>query len=368
MKNVEKSRNTPDMFKLYSDLEKFLKKITWTEVEKAANFPVLAQRQAITKFLERYELFKLIHEVPGSILECGVANGFGLMSFAHLCSVFEGYHYTRKLFGFDTFEGFTQPNIKDKTSGAQHMKKHGLKFPSYEILKKMIEFYDRNRALGSSVKGKKVGSIADSSIFSFCGNKVLTTGEGGAIVTNTKEIYEKLKLIRSHGRVDAKNYFDDIGETKYLGIGYNWRMSTITACLGITQLAKLDKIIKMRQENAKHISSNLSKFSEIQVLEPPNDYEHIYQMYTIRLIDKNIRDKLQKYLFTKKIFSKVYFNPIHLSSYYKKEFNTYEGMLPVTEKISEQVLTLPIYPNMTHEEKTYLTDSISEFFESNNKN
>lgn len=148
IKNLEKSRNTPDMFKLYSDLEKFLKKITWTEVEKAANFPVLAQRQAITKFLERYELFKLIHDVPGSILECGVANGFGLMSFAHLCSIFEGYHYTRKLFGFDTFEGFTQPNIKDKTSGAQHMKKHGLKFPSYEILKKMIEFYDRNRVLG----------------------------------------------------------------------------------------------------------------------------------------------------------------------------------------------------------------------------
>ena len=86
-------------------------------------------------------------------------------------------------------------------------------------------------------------------------------------------------------------------------------------------------------------------------------------MYTIRLHDKTTRDKLHEHLFIKKIFSKVYFNPIHLSSYYKKEFNTYEGMLPVTEKISEQVLTLPIYPNMTSEEKMYLTDSISEFFE-----
>ncbi len=263
--------------------------------------------------------------------------------------------------------------ITPKTKAIIPMDYGGLSCKIHEIhdiakSKGLTLIEDAAEALGSSVKGKKVGSIADSSIFSFCGNKVLTTGEGGAVVTNSKEIYEKLKLIRSHGRVDTKNYFDDTGETQYLGIGYNWRMSTITACLGITQLAKLDKIIKMRQEHAKHISTNLSKFSEIQVPEPPNDYEHIYQMYTIRISDKKTRDKLQKFLLTKKIFSKVYFNPIHLSSYYKKEFKTYEGMLPVTEKISGQMLTLPIYPNMTNEEKTYLIDSISEFFESNNKN
>ena len=255
-----------------------------------------------------------------------------------------------------------------KTKAIVPMDYGGLSCKIHEIhniakSKGLILIEDAAEALGSSVKEKKVGSIADSSIFSFCGNKVLTTGEGGAIVTNSKEISEKLKLIRSHGRIDEKNYFDDTEEAQYLGIGYNWRMSTITASLGITQLAKLDKIIKMRQENAKYLSSHLSKFSEIQVPNPPDGYEHIFQMYTIRLRDKTTRDKLHEHLFIKKIFSKVYFNPIHLCSYYKKEFNTYEGMLPVTEKISELVLTLPIYPNMTSEEKMYLTDSISEFFE-----
>ena len=89
-------------------------------------------------------------------------------------------------------------------------------------------------------------------------------------------------------------------------------------------------------------------------------------MYTIRLENKQIRDKLQQYLTSKQIFSKIYFYPIHLTQFYKENFGTYEGMLPMTEKISEQILTLPIYPNMTNEEKTYLTDSIDEFFELKN--
>lgn len=231
---------------------------------------------------------------------------------------------------------------------------------------KLTLIEDAAESLGSTVKGKKTGSVSDASIFSFCGNKVLTTGEGGAVITNSKEIYDKLTLIRSHGRQDKVNYFNNTGVSDYIGIGYNWRMSSITACLGITQLAKLDKIVKMRQENARFISSRLSKHPEIKLPTSEPDYNHIYQMYTIRLQNKQIRDELQKYLTNKQIFSKIYFYPIHLTAFYKERFGTYEGMLPVTEKISEQILTLPIYPNMTLEEKTYLVDSIDEFFELKN--
>ncbi len=226
---------------------------------------------------------------------------------------------------------------------------------------KLIE--DAAEGLGSTIKNKKVGSINDVAIFSFCGNKVLTTGEGGAIVTNSKKIYEKLKLIRSHGRLDKTNYFDDPLEGEYIGLGYNWRMSSITAALGLSQLSKLDKIIKMRQENAKYISSQLSKISQIVTPSPPEGYEHIYQMYTIRLPNRNIRDNLRDFLVKKKIFSKVYFQPIHLTDFYMKKFGTKPNSLPITEMISEQVLTLPLYPNMTAEEKEYLTSSIKEFFE-----
>jgi len=226
---------------------------------------------------------------------------------------------------------------------------------------KLIE--DAAEGLGSTVKNKKVGSRSDVAIFSFCGNKVLTTGEGGAIVTNSKKIYEKLKLIRSHGRVDKTNYFDDPLGGEYVGLGYNWRMSSITAALGISQLSKLDKIIKMRQEHAKEISFHLSKIPEIVLPSPPEGFEHIYQMYSIRLPNKKIRDNLQNFLLTKKIFSKVYFQPIHLTDFYMKNFGTKPNLLPITEMISEQILTLPLYPNMTEEEKEYLISSIKIFFE-----
>jgi perosamine synthetase len=221
--------------------------------------------------------------------------------------------------------------------------------------------------LGSSVKGRKVGSVSDAAIFSFCGNKVLTTGEGGAIVTNSKEIYEKVKYIRSHGRIDKSDYFNNPLESQYSHLGYNWRMSSLTAGLGISQINKLPKIIKMRQENAEYISARLNKHKEIEVPKIPPNYEHIFQMFTIKLKYETTRDELHNFLIKKRVFSKIYFNPIHLTQFYKKTFGYREGSLPLTESISKRVLTLPLYPNMTKEEKDYLTDSVSEFFESKTK-
>jgi len=227
----------------------------------------------------------------------------------------------------------------------------------------LIVIEDSAESLGTTMNDNKIGSISDISIFSFCGNKVLTTGEGGAITTNSKEIYEKIKLIRSHGRLDSMNYFNNPEESQYFGIGYNWRMSTMTAVLGLSQLSKLDKIIKMRQDNAKFISSKLEKFNEIATPKTLDNTNHIFQMYTIRLKNKEIRDKLHKYLLTKKIFSKVYFSPIHKTKFYKEKYPNIDNELPVTNLISSQVLTLPLYPNMTNEEKNLLVNSISEFFE-----
>ena len=225
---------------------------------------------------------------------------------------------------------------------------------------------DAAEALGAKVLNKKVGSIADASIFSFCGNKVITTGEGGAVVTNSKEIFEKTKLIRSHGRVSSTNYFADPSNPSYVNLGFNWRMSSITAALGIAQISKLDKIIKLRQRNAQFLSSKLSKFSQVKVPKIPDNYEHIFQMYSIVLENEQIRDELQKFLLTKKIFSKIYFNPVHNTPFYQSKNQT-KQLLPITDKISSRILTLPLYPNMTLEEKEYLVSSVSEFFESFNR-
>jgi perosamine synthetase len=227
----------------------------------------------------------------------------------------------------------------------------------------LIVIEDAAESLGSKADGKKLGTISDCTIFSFCGNKVLTTGEGGALVTNSKEIFERVKLIRSHGRQDSKSFFSNPDQSNYVDIGYNWRMSSITAGLGITQLQKLDKLIKMRQDNAEYISSRLSKFSQITLPKSTKQNEHVFQMYTILLENENIRNSLHEYLLKEKIFSKVYFNPIHLSEFYKQKYSTHEGMLPITENISKCVLTLPLYPNMTVEEKNLLIESMSRFFE-----
>ena len=286
-------------------------------------------------------------------------------SFVNSTPVFADIEETN--FGLDP-KSITK-KITNQTKAVVPMDYGGLSCKIHEIqdiTKKnnLILIDDAAEALGATVNNKKVGSIADASIFSFCGNKVLTTGEGGAVLTNSKKIYDKLMLIRSHGRMDKIEYFNNPSQSQYVQLGYNWRMSSITASLGISQLGKLKKIIKMRQENAKYLSSRLSKYTDLKTPNPPQNYEHIYQMYTVRLSNKKMRDDLHDFLLEKKIFSKVYFTPIHLTSFYMDKFKTKKGTLPVTEKVSDEVLTLPMYPNMTNEEKKYLVDSISEFFDS----
>lgn len=258
-------------------------------------------------------------------------------------------------------------NITPKTKSIMPMDYGGQGCKIFDIKKiaednDLVVIEDGAESLGSSVNGKKIGSISDTTIFSFCGNKVLTTGEGGAVVTNSSEIYEKIKLLRSHGRVDTSNYFSNPSLSPYVGLGYNWRMSTLTATLGISQLQKIDKIIKMRKDNARFLSDKLSKIPQIKTPEPISNNEHIYQMYTIRLENEKTRDDLHDFLTSKSIFSKIYFQSIHQTQFYAK-FN-FNNALNVTEMISKQVLTIPLYPNMTHEEKDYLVDSILEFFES----
>jgi perosamine synthetase len=259
-------------------------------------------------------------------------------------------------------------NISSKTKAIIPMDYGGQSCKILEIQEQaknhdLILIEDAAESLGSSVNNKKLGEISDATIFSFCGNKVLTTGEGGAVVTNSKEVIEKIKLLRSHGRIDPTNYFSNPEESSYIGLGYNWRMSSITAALGISQLQKLDKIIQLRQTHANDLMKHLKKIPEICLPIPPQGNNHIYQMFTIRLPTKDIRDKLHLHLTNKQIFSKVYFNPIHKTQFYKTKFNTETLSLPITQQVSDQVLTLPLYPNMESEEKNYLLSSIFEFFE-----
>lgn len=228
---------------------------------------------------------------------------------------------------------------------------------------KLLLLEDAAESLGAKFNGKPVGSFGDAAMFSFCGNKVITTGEGGMIVTDEQDIYERLKLIRSHGRAETEDYFTSARKMDYVTLGYNWRMSNITAALGISQLAKLNKAISMRRKNAAYMSKHLSNISGIKVPKPPAGYFHVYQMYTIEVTDeKRSRDEIKNHLTDKGIMTKVYFFPVHLTQFYREEYGFQKGELPVTEELSERVLTLPMYASMTTEEMTYVISSIKERF------
>jgi len=223
--------------------------------------------------------------------------------------------------------------------------------------KKILLIEDAAESLGTRTGRRMAGSFGEMAVFSFAGNKVLTTGEGGAVVTNSKKLYEKLKLIRSHGRREIENYFQSNLKPDYISLGYNWRMSSITAALGLSQLGKIGKLISMRQKNARHLSSELEKIG-IHVPKE-NNFDHVYQIYSVLLASKKKRDGLMNHLTKKGIMSKIYFEPVHKTEFYKKL--GYSTNLPLTDKVSQQILSLPIFPDMKKLEIKLIVDSVSEF-------
>ena len=228
--------------------------------------------------------------------------------------------------------------------------------------KKITLIEDCAESFGAKIKGVSVGTFGQMSIFSFAPNKILTTGEGGAICTDSRKIFEKLQLIRSHGRKVNENYFKTSQLSDYISIGYNWRMSSITAALGLSQFDKLDRIIQLRRQHARFYVSKLKKIKEIKLLDEPKDHLHVYQLFTIQLKNNLIRNELQKFLTSRGIMTKVFFEPIHLSNFYKKS-GFGKKSLPNTEKISQTVLSLPIFPGLKSEEIRYICDSTQEFFQ-----
>jgi len=224
----------------------------------------------------------------------------------------------------------------------------------------LILIEDGAEAFGAAVGDKKVGTFGDSAMLSFCQNKVITTGDGGAIVTDSRDLYEKMKLIRSHGRLETADYFSTTTVMNYISLGYNFRMSNITAALGRSQLRKVQDIIQMRRADAAYYLERLKReVSDCVVPEVPLDYYHVYQLFSLRVPD---RDSLMKYLENKGVMSKIYFPPVHQSYFYQTELK-YSCTLPSTEKVSDEILSLPFYPGITREDINFVVESIREFYE-----
>jgi len=148
LKNIERTRNTEQQLEFYKKLGNLVENAEASMLAKMKSFPVFTPRQIIQSFVEKYEIYRLCINIPGSIVDCGTGAGFNLMTFAHLSAIFEPYHYVRKIIGFDTFEGFKGLTKNDLSSKASHMKKGGLNHGFYDILKEAIAIHDMNRPLG----------------------------------------------------------------------------------------------------------------------------------------------------------------------------------------------------------------------------
>ena len=213
----------------------------------------------------------------------------------------------------------------------------------------LIVIEDAAQAHGASYKGDKVGVLGDMACFSFYPTKNMTTSEGGMITTNNKEFAENAKVFRAHG--SAVKYHHDV-------LGYNFRMTDIGAAIGIEQLKKIDSFNDKRIANAAYLNEGLADVECIETPVVKEDYKHVYHQYTIKIADGK-RDQFLDYLLENGIGTGVYY-PIPL---YKQVLYTemgYNQSLPITEEIVDEVLSLPVHPNLSKEDLDLIIKVIKE--------
>jgi dTDP-4-amino-4,6-dideoxygalactose transaminase len=221
-----------------------------------------------------------------------------------------------------------------------------------EIAKKknLVVIEDACQAHGSLYKGKKAGSMGMVGCFSFYPGKNLGAyGEGGAVVTQSEDIANKIRMIRDHGQ--AKKYYHDME-------GYNGRLDAIQAGVLRIKLRRLANWNEARRRNAQHYNELLSPIKGVTVPKEAEGCRHVYHLYVILVDD---RDGLQKYLNEKGVGTGLHYPvPLHLQKAYA--YNGYkEGDFPVTESVAKRLLSLPMFPELTKAQIEYVADCIEQF-------
>jgi len=205
---------------------------------------------------------------------------------------------------------------------------------------------DCAEAHGAEYNGRKVGSFGIISCFSFYGNKIITTGEGGMCLTNNEEIAEKIRLLRDHGMNPTKKYWHDV-------IGFNYRMTNLQAALGVAQLKKIDFLIEKKRQISSIYQELLKDLPIILAPEMPWA-KNVYWLYSI-LVEKEKREKVMKYLEKKGIETRPFFYPIHTMPPYKSDLT-----LKVAEEISARGINLPSSTNLSEKQIEKIAKSLKE--------
>ena len=203
---------------------------------------------------------------------------------------------------------------------------------------------DACQAHGAAINGRRVGSFG-TGCFSFYPTKNITTAEGGMITTDDDDVAERARLIRSHGM--RRRYYHE-------SLGYNFRMTEIHAAIGLAQLPKLETFNRQRIANARYLSARLRNVITPQV---PAGYRHVFHQYTIRVPGN--RDALVEGLRQRGIATGIYYPlPIHQQTLYQQM--GYDGHFPVAEQMSREVLSLPVHPALTPEERDLIVQAVNE--------
>ena len=213
----------------------------------------------------------------------------------------------------------------------------------------------------SEYKGKKLGTFGLTGCFSFFSNKNISTGEGGIVVTNDERLYEKIKLLRSHG-MTTMSYERATGHsTSYdvIDLGYNYRFNDILAGIGLVQLEKLIPDLRKRQHVREMYIKNLS--DDERLIIPFKGYDEFSSSYICPIVlltgNAEYRDSLRRYLASNGVQTSMHYPPAHRFSIYRD----FPADLPVTDYIADHEFTVPMYGALTDEEVKYICNTIKRY-------
>ncbi len=222
---------------------------------------------------------------------------------------------------------------------------------------------DAAHALGAEYKGRKVGTLANLTTFSFHPVKHVTTGEGGMIVTDNPAFASRMRMFRNHGiSVDARAR-EERGTWYYemVDLGYNYRLTDIQCALGITQLRRLPRALARRRAIAARYDRAFADIPGIEPLAVSPDVRHAYHLYVVQVDPDRAgvdRDLAFQRLREMGVGVNVHYIPVHLHPYYRKRLGTHPGMCPVAEAAYERILSLPMFPAMSDADVNRVIDAV----------
>ena len=211
---------------------------------------------------------------------------------------------------------------------------------------------DCAEAHGAKYNDKIVGSFGDISCFSFYGNKIITTGEGGMCLTNSDELKDKLETLRDHGMKQERRYWHGM-------VGYNYRMTNLQAAIGVAQLKKIFKIIEKKRKIASLYNNQLKDIEGILVQPEMSWAKSVFWLYSVLVMGNQngiSRDVLSKKLLDRSIDNRRFFYPAHVMPPYKNFGNNRE--FPVADILSQTGINLPSSSILEEDEITYITEAI----------